>query len=1367
MQDEPDPSVNLPHIKASGTSAGPEVLPLLPMQQWMWRSQMVHNRADLGLMQVVVALREAVDLARLRAAWASVVAQHPILRTRLVWESDVDPGQLVEPQVEVPWTALDWRALTTEATAEVPDQRWETLLREDRQRGLDLRVAPLLRFTCVTLDETETRLLWTFHHILLDGSSIPLVLEDAFAAYQALREGRAVPAPERPAFAQFVRWHQAWWEAHHAPAEVFWRNYLRGLTEPTTLTVETTAADPADDAAAEQAGFALSPEETARLQQTAAALGITTSTFLLAAWGLLLRHYAGKDDVIFGTVGAGRGDTFPGADRAVGLFITNVPIRFSFAGTATVRTVLRELRALHLAVRQFEHTPLHLRSRWSELPAGAPLVGSVIVFDRDSIAGRMAQKCGAPGRTFELRQQPDQGLLLAVTGGERLTGDVVFEAARYPREIMRRLAGQLAHLLRELPVSLDLPLQDVPILPPEEWAELVRFGQGPESSAGSERRLQEWFELQARKRPEAVAIQRPDTATTYGQLETAANRLGHYLQRLGAAPDRIIAIILPRSAELVTAAIGVLKSGAAYLPLDPELPPARLAAMVEAAGPLAVITGPGCTLSRTAGCDRWVDCVADRAEIHACPDTCPEASTAGSHLAYAIFTSGTTGTPKLVGVEHRNISNLLAYAATELFDPADWAWVPFTDAVSADSCVHQIFLTLGLGGRLVPLPELGAVAASPFLPQFTWFSATPISFQWVFDTFGLPPSARVLGVGAEATPPALLARLRAQPGIRELYNFYGPTEATIYSTISRLFELADQAAVMPGPARHVGRIIGRPVAGTRCHVLDARGQPAPVGVPGELVIAGIGVARGYLNDPALTLDRFIAEPGNPSGRAYRTGDLARWHPDGQLEFLGRRDSQIKIHGVRVELEEIEAHLLAFPQVAQAVVNAVPAPDGDRRLVAYVVMPPAAFQPGQIRRFLRTRLANTVVPATLVRLDALPLTLTGKIDRQRLPHPSFTEEAGPAIAETETERRLVAIWAQVLRRSDVGVEDDFFAAGGDSLQAAVLTLSIEADFAIRLSAADLVECPSPRELAARIDRNRQAANATSSRHSQRREGSFVPLQAGRTGRPIIVLPGGVGENERPEFYRPIFQELSDHPAYCFLPPVLDHRNLPARNLHLLIDEALRALAEARVEIERGVIIWGHCVGGILGLEMARRLMRDGTAPVPVAILDPLPPTGRLTAVRRAMASTRLGVQLRYHRNMLREGDWSARATYARGVLARTFRRALPRPAEPVGAARSARIPPAEVDRHFQDLVTYPRTLAAHRSLPHAGPLLLTANHREATPQLERAWRQLAHGPFRFDPVPGTHTTVVATQAAAIGQSLHRWLAEIAPDNQRLA
>lgn len=1343
-------------ITASAQAAGPEILPLLPMQEWMWRSQIVHNRADLGVMQAVVNFQEVVDLPHLRAAWAAVVAQNPILRAGFVWDHDSEPGQLTGPQVDLCWEILDWNAPTAEAV----ESRWKSLLRADRRRGFDLRTPPLLRFTWVTLGAGESRLLWTFHHILLDGRSIPLVLEDAFAAYEALRAGQPVPTPERPAFTQFVQWHQAWWQGHRIPAETFWRNYLRGFQEPTVLAVEQADAGPSVAVEATEIPFALSPDETTRLKRSAEALGVTVNTFVQAAWGLLLRHYAGRDDVMFGTVSAGRGETFPGADRAVGLFITNVPIRFNFAGSASVRTVLHELRALYLAVRQFEHTPFSLRSRWSELPAGAPLIGSVVVFDRDAITERMAQHCGGPGRTFELWQQPDQRLLLAVTGGDRIRGEVIFDGGHFARPIMQRLAGQFAHLLRELPRSPDLRLNEVSILSPEEQAELLGFGRGAETPAVAERRLHEWFEAQADLQPAAVAIQTPEAALTYGQLETRANRLAYHLRGLGAAPERIIVTILPRSAELVTAILGVLKSGAAYLPLDPELPAERLAAMVAAASPLAVVTGPGSNLPRSANGPAWVELKADRAAIDAHPDTRPEVLTAPGQLAYAIFTSGTTGTPKLVGVEHRNISNLLAYATTELFRPADWAWVPFTDGVSADSCVHQIFVTLALGGRLVPLPELAAVATSPFLPQFTWFAATPTAFQWVFDTFGLPPSARVLGSGAEPVPPSLLNRLRARPEIRELYNFYGPTEATIYSTIAPLFQLAaraDQSDSEPsGPPRNLGRIIGRPVAGTRCYVLNPRGGLAPVGVPGELVIAGCGVARGYLNDPVLTRDRFVAEPHPPGGRAYRTGDQVRWHPDGQLEFLGRRDTQIKIHGVRVELEDIESHLRAFPGVRQAVVKVTGSPGEETRLLAYVVMPAAEFQPHLIRRFLRQRLPNTIVPSTVVRLDALPLTPAGKIDRRRLPESAESAEAAAAAragAATDTERQLLAVWSQVLRRPEVGVNDDFFAVGGDSLQAVVLTLSLEAELGIRLTAADLIECPTPRELAARIDRNRLAASPPPVQHRQRREGSFVRLAGDGSGPAILVFPGGVGEDERPEFYRPIFQGLTDHPVYCFLPPVLDHRHSAARNLHRLLDAAGDALAKAGVRTDRGVILWGHCVGGILGLELARRLTLGGAGPVPVAILDPLPPTGTLTAARRALAVSRLGVQLRYHRNMLREGDWTTRASYARAVLGRTLRRALPAPATPAAEV--------DVNRHFQDLVTYPRTLAAYRSRPPAGPLLLTVNRDEATPKLEHAWHSLARGPFRFDPVPGTHRTVVADHAAEVGASLRRWLAEIAP------
>ncbi len=1345
--------------RPTADAAGGETLPLLPMQAAKWRAHVTLGQTGVNLEQVVVSFREPVDMERLREAWDRMVAHTPTLRTRFILDrAENEPKQVVEPSATAPWQVLDWSAKGADALS----QAWESFLCEDRRRGFDVSTAPLLRFTWIRLGPAEGRLIWTFHHLLLDGRSMSMVVEDVFGAYQALLEGRAVILPDRPGSDLFARWQQAWWDSHRDQAEMFWRTYLKGLAAPTLLTVDLSAG--ARTAASEGAtvGFALSQDDTKELERTAASLGVTTNTFVQAAWGMLLRSYSGQDDVVFGTVRAGRGGTIPEASSALGLFITSVPMRFDFGGSATVATVLRELRARNLALRGFEHTPMDQVARWSELPAGSRLFESAIVFDRDSVAGRMAERCGGSGRTFELLQHADQPLLLSITGSPELAGHLVFDRARFPRPLMQRMAGQFVHLLRELPRCPDRRLADVSVLPPEELAELSGFGRGPLAVPHPDRLLQGWFEERARSDPSAVAVQTPEQATTYGQLEAAANRLAHHLQRLGAGPDRLVAVVLPRSTLLVTALLGVLKSGAAYLPIDHSMPPERLALMIRTARPLAVIAGCGVKIPHDDIGGTWIDLDTDQAMLAACPDMRPESAARPTDLAYAIFTSGTTGTPKLVGIEHRNILNLLAFALAELFVPEDLACVPFTSSVAGDGCVQQVFAALALGGTLVPFPDLLTLGSSPFFRRFTWLGASPALLQRFSETFGLPPAVRLVGVGAEVTPPALLERLRAHPSIREIYNFYGPTEATVYCTVARLAQAAaGPAGLSDGGPRNLGRLIGRPVANTRCHVLDAHGRPVPLGVTGELVVAGAGVGRGYLNDPGLTRERFVDEPGQTGGhsRAYRTGDLVRWHPDGLLEFLGRRDTQIKVSGVRVELEDIESHLLAFPGIAQAAVTNEARPDGGRRLVAFVCAPSAGFDPVAIRRFLRGRLPNTLVPGALVRIDAMPLTLAGKVDRQKLPQPETAPSAGRSgrpTPDNDTERQLLDIWSQVLRFPSVGADDDFFESGGDSLQAAVLLMSIEADFGTKLTAADFIASPTPRELAARIDGDRASLALSAKLLGDGNEGRFVRIQQGGHKPPFLVFLGGYGVDESPGVYESLFKEVPDHPVHCFVPPKLDHRETPAHNLRFLVRDALRALGLSGLAPDGEAIILTRCVGSVLGLEFARHWNQGGQ--IPIAMLDPAMPIGPLAAILRTIAFSPLGIQVSYHRDKLRTGDWPTRSAYARGVIDRAFRRTVGRFGSGP-APESSRSRRADLHRHYQDLATYPRAMLAHRSKPHAGPMLVLVNQAEAKPRRELTLRGLARGHYRFEQVPGDHISVTTHHAADVAAALRRWIGEL--------
>lgn len=613
------------------------------MQEAMWRSHVAGGSVGADVEQLIVTFNEAPDCQRFREAWLGVIARTPVLRTRFQWDRDAEPKQVVEPDVELPWQMLDWST----QTPELQEQQWQSLLTEDRRLGFDLRHAPLLRLIWILFSSGESRLVWTFHHILLDGRSIPMVMEDVFATYESLRAGRPAVGPDRPGFDRLVRWQREWWSTHQGPAEIFWRAYLQDIREPTLLPADGGGV-PVRRAGQAKISFELAPEDGVRLNQTAASLGVTPNTFVQAAWGLLLRRHGGPAAVVFGAVRAGRGGTIPEAAQVPGLFIVSQPVKFDFPESAGVTETLRAMRARQLALRDYEHTPMEQVARWSKLPAGVPLYESVVVFDRETVAEQIAARCGAPGRKFELLEQPDVPLLLSATGGERIRGHLVYNCERFPAAMMRRLVAQFTHLLRELPLCADGPLAEVSLLPPDQRRDLLESGRGPQANERRGRLLHEWFEAQADLRPASLAIQTPETATTYAELEARANQLAHHLRSLGAGPDRLIAICLPRGAQLVTAILGVLKSGAAYLPLDPATPPQRLGLKLQTARPLAVVSDAGIKIEDPPAGTFRVDLDTARYQLEAGSSLRPAGIAVPENLAYAIFTSGTTGSPKLV-----------------------------------------------------------------------------------------------------------------------------------------------------------------------------------------------------------------------------------------------------------------------------------------------------------------------------------------------------------------------------------------------------------------------------------------------------------------------------------------------------------------------------------------------------------------------------------------------------------------------------------------------------------------------------------------------------------------------------------------------
>jgi amino acid adenylation domain-containing protein len=1317
------------------------------MQEAMWRAHVASARPGTDIEQLIIRFHEPVRIERFMEAWRLVIARTPALRSRFTWDRDGVPHLWFDADAAPAWNEVDLGALPDEWR----DGPWRQVVEDDRKRGFDLREGPLLRFIHTRFGESDVRVAWTFHHVLLDGRSIPMVMEDVFAAWRALESGSSPVLPERGGFDEFLRWRLAWWAAQAPAAEAFWREAFAGAARQAPLAHDRSPGARTPQGEVRQVNFQWSAQNTGDLRDRAAALGVTVNTVIQTAWGLALRSHCRQDDIVFSAVRAGRGGTVPGADSIPGLFMTSLPVRFDIDPATKSGDALRMMRSRSLALRAFEHTPLGDAAQWSG--GGGE---SIVVFDHESVVDRLAAACGDGGRrTFELVEQPDRPLLLAVHERPVLRGCLLFDGARFPAPAMERLARQVAHLAAAVVFQPGTPLCGLPLLPPDQELELAGLGCG-RATNNPGLLLHEWFELRAREKPDAIAVRTPERSVSYGSLDAEAARLAVTLRRMGAGPGRLVAILLPRGAELVATILGVLKSGAAYAPIDPSSPPARVTGMLAVADPAAVIAlGPPGDVQPPARA-RWLDLGASLpAAVEEAPPA-PGRAAREDDLAYAVFTSGSSGEPKLVGVEHRGISNLLQFATTELFEPADLRCVPFTTAVGFDACVHQIFATLALGGTLVPLPDLLAIGASPFWDQFTWVGATPAGMERLIDAHGLPPSVRLAGLGAEAIPQRLIDRLRALPSLRDVYNFYGPTETTVYCTVARLSASArDGAAPEIDGLKCAGRIVGRPVANTRVAILQPDGRPAPRGVPGELVVSGAGVARGYLNDEDRTLAKFGHLNGLDMGRAYRTGDWVRWTEDGSLEFLGRGDSQVKVNGVRIELEEVEHHLAAFPGVTGAAAASRPGPNGATRLSGYVVMPAAAFDARSILRFLHQRLPPAVVPDVIIRLESLPLTAAGKLDRRALPPPG--EGGGPAdggdvTPRTVTETRLLEAWARILRRSDVKMDEGFYAAGGDSLQAVLLLISVEGDFGVKLSPADLQEAPSPREFAARIDRALTERAVESAGEGARRRGRLGRMQSGDRRPLIVAIPGGAGDGQAISVLPGVFAQLSAHEVVCFQPAPLDHRCTPRRNRRMLAGDLIDGFWKLGVGPADGVLIWAHCCGAALALELARQVRSARGRAVPVALLDPPPPTPRWSAACNALAYTRLGTQLRYHANMLTTGSLAARATYMAGVCRRAFLRTVARQS-------SASAAEAGINRTYQDWMAYPRAALSRPTRHHTGPLLITVNTTEATPNLHRAWRAIARGAFRWDTVDGDHLTSAAKHPGQVAESLRRWMEEL--------
>ena len=1010
-----------------------DVLPLTPVQQGLlFHSTFARGTDnDVYAVQLDITVSGVVDQHRLRDALHTVVNRHPNLAARFS-DQFGEPVQVIPAQPMMAWRYLDLRGDDLK-----PDEEIQQLCAAERAAVCDLMDRPTFRAALIRTSGNQHRFVLTFHHIVIDGWSLPILLREIFASYF----GQRLPAPS--SYRNFVSWLA---RQDRDAAETAWRAALAGFETPTLVAPPGTAGPRGIES------YRLSGEATRALGELARSQRTTINTVLQAAWAQLLMTLTGQRDVAFGTAVSGRPADMPGSDAIVGLLINTVPVRARSTASTTVADLLGQLQHAHNDTLEHEHLALN---DIHHLTGHDQLFDTLFLYESypiDTSAFMGVQELAITD--FTNREYNHYPLSVMALPGHELGLRVEYDTDAFDTATIEALVERFQRVLGEMTADPDRRLSTLDVLDDGEHNRLAQWGNRAilAEPATATLSIPEVFARQVASAPGAVALTFEGQDMTYGELDDAAAQLANLLAVYGAGPGESVALLIPRSADAIVAILAVLKTGAAYLPIDPTVPASRLEFMLADAGPVAALTTADLR-SRLDGVDLPVIEVDDPVPTALYPRTAL-LMPAPDDIAYLIYTSGTTGVPKGVAVTHGNVTETLTALHADLPAGPGQVWSQWHSLVF-DVSVWEVWGALLHGARLVIVPE--AIAGSPTdLHELLVAEQVSVLYQTPSAVGMLAPEGlenTTLVVAGEACPTEVMDRWA--PG-RVMINAYGPTEATIYAAMSA--PLTAGSGVVP---------IGSPVPRGATFVLDDWLRPVPAGVVGELYLAGRGVGVGYVRRYGLTAERFVACPfaGAPGQRMYRTGDLVRWGPDGQLQYLGRADEQVKIRGYRIELGEIQAALAELDGVEQAVVIAREDRPGDKRLIGYIT---GSADPGEVRTALGDRLPSYMVPAAVVPLETLPLTVNGKLDRRALPAPEYRSADRYRAPETAVEATIAGIYAQVLGVERVGVDDSFFDLGGDSISAMRAIAAINTALDANLSVRALFEGPAVRSLSLQLD-----------------------------------------------------------------------------------------------------------------------------------------------------------------------------------------------------------------------------------------------------------------------------------------------------------
>lgn len=960
-----------------------DIYELSPLQEVMLFATLYAPDSGVYFETVSTPLHGPVSLPALTDAWRRVLARHPVLRTSVHWEDLEKPVQVVHREAELPVTELDWRSMSPERQSKA----LEDFLTDDRSRGFQLDQAPLMRLAFIRLTDGLWQFVWSFHHILLDGWSVQLVLKDVFDWYQAVVSGKELRLPQLRPYGDYIAWIQ---RQDPAEEERYWRRTLRGFSTPTRFNVdEITGKDLAEQGQYVEQRMWLSANATSGLQALAKLHRITLNTLVQGAWAILLSRYSGDEDVAFGAVSSGRPPELSDVESMIGMFINTLPVRARVAATEPLIPWLKDLQGHQLESRHFEYShPVKIQG-WSDVPRGQLLFESVLVFENYPIPEAFQQQSGNDTDEVRFIEQTNVPLTLLFGQGSQLLVRALYECQRFDAPTIKRLLGHYQTLLEGIAADPDREIQQLPLISVNELDAFKASARVTEDPPLHEKSLTGLFASRVVQQPESPAFILDGRTQSFRELDQRSNQIGHLLRSIGVGPGTVVAVCLEPSLDVPAALLGILKAGGVYMPLDASYPSDRVSAVLREAAARVLLT----YASRASWADSLdhkcrVICLDNDSDLAAMDvDTAVETPPImASHIAYILYTSGSTGVPKGVVGEHGQLLNRFFWMWDEYpFEPGE-VCCQKTGLTFIDS-LWELLGPLLEGVPTIIAPERVRKEPDAFVQLLADHEVTRVwlvpsllrtLLETQLDLAQRLPRLRFWVATGESLTTELARRFQQALPHTTLFNLYGTTEiwdATWY-------QVDEKHTFLPTVP------IGRPIRNMRCSVLNHSHEPAPIGVPGELYVGGVGLSRGYLGRPELTEESFIRDPfRDDKARLYRTGDLARLLPDGNIECIGRIDNQVKVRGHRIELGELETALELQGGVKQAVVVAREDQPGNVRLVAYIVQDP---------------------------------------DYQGSP-----EEVGEAKWGDEQVPRWRSIWDETYSRSDMSADTTFNTSGFDS------------------------------------------------------------------------------------------------------------------------------------------------------------------------------------------------------------------------------------------------------------------------------------------------------------------------------------------------